>query len=128
MHDYRVYDKTSRPSVAKGDVAGSSDSGGAVGGAEFEADADEVVVNVVSEVKVEPAEGMEEAVVVEEDVVVDAAESGSNDEAEDSGASGQDEVERSRREQEDELEAKHAQFKRLEEKKQAIEERMLELQ
>ena len=57
MHDYRVYDKTSRPSVAKGDVAGSSDSGGAVGGAEFEADADEVVVNVVSEAKVEPAEG-----------------------------------------------------------------------
>ena len=51
MHDYRVYDKTSRPSVAKGDVAGSSDSGGAVGGAEFEADADEVVMNVVSEVK-----------------------------------------------------------------------------
>ena len=66
--------------------------------------------------------------VVEEDVVVDAAESGSNDEAEDSGASGQDEVERLRHEQEDELEAKHAQFKRLEEKKQAIEERMLELQ
>ena len=72
----------------------------------------------------EPAEGMEEAVVVEEDVVVDAAESGSNDEAEDSGASGQDEVERLRHEQEDELEAKHAQFKRLEEKKRAIEERM----